>query len=105
MLVTRRRRYNCRRCSGALVQPHTPEHLVPGGLPTEALIGQVIVSKFGDHLPFYRQAEIYNWQGSGSTGRPWKIGSARLLPPQARRADEAFKLRVTSPMKEETQTH
>ncbi len=36
---------------------------MPGGLPTEALIAHVIVSKFGDHLPFYRQAEIYARQG------------------------------------------
>ncbi|WP_338122825.1 IS66 family transposase [Bradyrhizobium yuanmingense] len=34
-----------------------------GGLPTEAAIAQVIVSKFGDHTPFYRQAEIYARQG------------------------------------------
>jgi transposase len=37
---------------------HAPEHVVPGGLPSEALIAQVIVSKFGDHLPFYPQAEL-----------------------------------------------
>ena len=36
---------------------------MPGGLPTEALIAQVIVAKFGDHLPFYRQADIYTRQG------------------------------------------
>jgi hypothetical protein len=46
-----------------VVQAHAPEHVVPGGLPTEALIAQVIVSKFGDHLPFYRQAGIYKRQG------------------------------------------
>src|SRR5918996_2365500 len=63
VLVTRRPRYACRRCSGAVVQAHAPEHVVPGGLPTEALIAQVIVAKFGDHLPFYRQAEIYARQG------------------------------------------
>ncbi|MGK2852785.1 MAG: IS66 family transposase, partial [Microbacteriaceae bacterium] len=63
VLVTRRPRYACRRCSGALVQAHAPEHVVPGGLPTEALIAQVVVSKFGDHLPFYRQADIYRRQG------------------------------------------
>lgn len=63
VLVTRRPRYACRRCSGAVVQAHAPEHVVPGGLPTEALIAQVIVSKFGDHLPFYRQADIYRRQG------------------------------------------
>ncbi len=63
VLVTRRPKYACRRCSGAVVQAHAPEHVVPGGLPTEALIAQVIVSKFGDHLPFYRQADIYTRQG------------------------------------------
>lgn len=63
VLVTRRPRYACRRCSGAVVQAHAPEHVVPGGLPTEALIAQVIVAKFGDHLPFYRQADIYSRQG------------------------------------------
>jgi hypothetical protein len=37
--------------------------LVPGGLPSEALIAKRIVSKFGDHHPFYRQALIfYTWQ-------------------------------------------
>ena len=63
VLVTRRPKYVCRRCSGAVVQAHAPEHVVPGGLPTEAAIAQVIVSKFGDHTPFYRQAEIYARQG------------------------------------------
>jgi transposase len=63
VLVTRRPKYACRRCSGAVVQAHAPEHIVPGGLPTEALIAQVVVSKFGDHVPFYRQADIYTRQG------------------------------------------
>jgi len=63
VLVKRRPKYACRRCSGAVVQAHAPERVVPGGLPTEALIAQVIVAKFGDHLPFYRQAEIYARQG------------------------------------------
>jgi hypothetical protein len=46
-----------------VVQAHAPEHVVPGGLLTEALIAQVMVAKFGDHIPFYRQAEIYARQG------------------------------------------
>ena len=63
VLVTRRPRYACRRCSRAVAQAHASEHVVPGGLPTEVLIAQVMVAKFGDHLPFYRQAEIYTRQG------------------------------------------
>ena len=63
VLVTRRPKYACRRCSQGMVQAHAPEHVVPGGLPTEQLIAWIMVSKFGDHLPFYRQAEIFKRQG------------------------------------------
>ncbi|WP_247360875.1 MULTISPECIES: IS66 family transposase zinc-finger binding domain-containing protein [unclassified Bradyrhizobium] len=52
VLVTRRLKYICRHCSGPAVQAHAPEHV----LPTEATIAHVIVSKFGDHTPFYRHA-------------------------------------------------
>jgi transposase len=44
-----------------VVRAHAPEHKVPGGLSTEALIAQVIVSNFGDHLPgrnLYKRQEI-----------------------------------------------
>jgi transposase len=64
VLVTRRPKYACRRCSQAVAQAHAPEHVVPGGLPTELFIAWIIVAKFGDHLPFYRQAEIFKRQGS-----------------------------------------
>ena len=63
VLVTRRPKYACRSCSQAVAQAHAPEHVVPGGLPTELFIAWIIVSKFGDHLPFYRQAEIFKRQG------------------------------------------
>lgn len=63
VVVTRRPKYGCRKCGGAVVQAHAPERVVPGGLPTERLIAQVIVAKFGDHLPFYRQSAIYARQG------------------------------------------
>lgn len=63
VLVTRRPKYACRRCSQTVAQAHAPEHVVPGGMPTERFIAWIIVSKFGDHLPFYRQAEIFKRQG------------------------------------------
>lgn len=45
--------------------PHTPAppRLVEGGLPTEALVAHVLVSRFADHLPLYRQAQICARQG------------------------------------------
>jgi transposase len=46
-----------------VVQSPAPARLVEGGLPTEATVAQVLVSKYADHLPLYRQAQIYERQG------------------------------------------
>jgi hypothetical protein len=40
-----------------------PARLIPGGVPTEATVAHVLVSKYADHLPLYRQAQIYSRQG------------------------------------------
>ncbi|MBB4860750.1 transposase [Novosphingobium chloroacetimidivorans] len=59
VLVTRRPRYGCRACESTVVQAPAPARIVEGGIPTEALIAQVLVAKYADHLPLYRQAQIY----------------------------------------------
>src|SRR3954469_3420015 len=61
--VIRRPRYGCRACEGAVVQAPAPERPVTGGMATEALLAQVLVAKFADHLPLYRQAQIFGRQG------------------------------------------
>jgi transposase len=43
---------------GAVVQALTPERLIRSGLPTEALVAHMLVSKYAWHLPLYRQAQI-----------------------------------------------
>ena len=63
VIVTRRPKYACRSCEEGIVQAPAPAHLIPGGMPTEAAIAHVIVSKYADHLPLYRQAQIYARQG------------------------------------------
>lgn len=63
ILVTRRPKYACRACSGAIVQAPAPERLIRSGLPTEALIAHVLVGKYAWHLPLYRQAQIMLAQG------------------------------------------
>ena len=63
VLVTRRPKYACRACEGAVVQAPAPSRLIEGGLPTEATVAHVLVSKYADHLPLYRQAQIYARQG------------------------------------------
>jgi transposase len=63
VLVVRRPKYGCRACESVVVQAPAPARLIEGGLPTEATIAQVLVAKYADHLPLYRQAQIYARQG------------------------------------------
>lgn len=59
VIVTVRPRYACTRCDAGVLQAPAPPHLIEGGLPTEALMAHVAVAKFSDHLPLYRQSQIY----------------------------------------------
>jgi transposase len=63
VIVTRRPKYACRSCENGIVQVPALTHLIPGGMPTEVTIAHVLVSKYADHLPLYRQAQIYSRQG------------------------------------------
>jgi transposase len=63
VIVTRRPKYACRRCQEAVVQAPAPARLIAGGLPTERLVAHVIVAKYADHCPLYRQAQILARQG------------------------------------------
>jgi transposase len=58
VLVVRRPKYACRSCENVVVQAPAPSRLIEGGLPTEATVAQVLVAKYADHLPLYRQAQI-----------------------------------------------
>jgi hypothetical protein len=62
LLVVRRPKYAWRACE-TMVQAPAPGRLIEGGLPTEATVAQVLVAKYADHLPLYRQAQIYARQG------------------------------------------
>src|ERR671917_1930565 len=57
--VIRRPRYGCRACEEAVVQAPAPERPISGGLATEALLAHVLVAKYADFLPLYRQAQIF----------------------------------------------
>ena len=61
--VTRRPRYACHGCESAVVVAPAPDRPVDGGMPTEALVAHVVVSKFADALPLYRQAQMLERQG------------------------------------------
>lgn len=90
VIVTRRPKYACRSCEDGIVQAPAPARLIPGGMPTEATVAHVLVSKYADHLPLYRQAQIYTRQGidlDRSTLAAW-VG-----PPVSGMLSAAFELR------------
>ena len=81
VLVVRRPKYACRSCEDVVVQAPAPARLIEGGLPTDAAVAQVLVSKYADHLPLYRQAQILARQGltlDRSTLADW-VGRAGFL--------------------------
>ena len=48
VIVTRRPKYGCK-CEEAVVQAPAPPRLIEGGIPTETLVADVVVSKYADH--------------------------------------------------------
>jgi transposase len=108
VLVTRRPRYGCRACEGAIVQAPAPPRIVDGGIPTEALVAHVLVAKYADHLPLYRQAQIYARQGvhlDRSTLADWVGRAAWWLTPlrdhlldQLKRSTKLFADETTAPV-------
>jgi transposase len=94
VIVTRRPKYACRACAGEVVQAPAPERLIENGLPTEALVAHVLVAKYADHTPLYRQAQIYARQGitlDRSTLADWVGRAAFALRPVHARLLERLK--------------
>jgi transposase len=94
VVVVRRPKYACRTCQDVVVQASAPARLVEGGLPTEAMVAQVLVAKYADHLPLYRQAQIFARQGVNldrSTLADWVGRAAWHLRPVHHRLLETLK--------------
>lgn len=79
----RRPKYGCRAC-GTIHQVPAPERPIAKGLASAGLLAHVLVSKYCDHLPLYRQSEIFARQGvelERSTLANWVGGAAWWLEP------------------------
>jgi transposase len=73
-------------CSGCdrVVEAPAPSRPIERGLAGPGLLAHVLVSKFADHLPLYRQSEIYARQGveiERSTLAGWVGAASELLTP------------------------
>jgi transposase len=51
------------RCCEKLVQAPVAPHVIDKGLPTTGLLAQVLVAKYLDHLPLYRQERVFERAG------------------------------------------
>ena len=80
-----RPKLSCRVCE-TIVQAPMPSLPIERGKPGPGLLAHVLVSKYADHLPLYRQSEIYAREGvdlERSTLADWVGRSAALLDPLA----------------------
>jgi transposase len=88
-----RPRYGCRAC-GTIHQAPAPERPIAKGLASPGLLAHVLVAKYCDHLPLYRQSQIFARQGAEldrSTLANWVGGAVWWLEPlQARLAAHVF---------------
>jgi len=88
-----RPRYGCRAC-GTIHQAPAPERPIAKGLASPALLAHVLVAKYCDHLPLYRQSQIFARHGveiDRSTLANWVGGACWWLEPlQARLAAHVF---------------
>jgi transposase len=75
-------KFACRSCQEGVVEGQRPEQIHNGGKPTEGVIAQISTARNADHLPLYRQEQIYARQGvdvsRSSMGR-WMDMSAKAL--------------------------
>jgi len=91
VIVTKRPKLACRACAGTVVQAPAPARLIEGGIPTEALVAHVLVARYADHLPLYRQAQIMARQGvelERSTLASWVGYAAAEVAPVVSRLRE-----------------
>jgi transposase len=83
VIRTVRPKLSCTRCD-RIVQEPAPHRPIDRGLAGPGLLAHVLVAKYADHLPLYRQSDIYEREGvelDRSTLADWVGGASRILEP------------------------
>jgi transposase len=78
-----REKLSCRACDTVIAAP-APDHAIARGRAGAGLLAHIVVSKYDDHLPLYRQAEIFAREGVSletSTLAGWVGATATSLQP------------------------
>jgi len=85
VIVHARPKMSCRDCEKITQEP-MPSLPIVRGMPGPGLLAHILVAKFDDHLPYYRQSEIFAREGvelDRSTLADWVGQMANLLEPLA----------------------
>jgi transposase len=86
-----RPKYACRYCKEGVMSPPPPVRPIARGMAGPGLIAQIVVGKFSDHLPLYRQEDFFTRHGlhiARSTLCDWVQVAAELLRPLYQRQKE-----------------
>lgn len=87
-----RGKWVCKQCE-TLIQAPVPAHVIDKGMASTGLLAQVLVAKYADHLPLYRQEKIFERVGmklSRSTMAQWVGVCGVQLQPLADALREAI---------------
>ena len=79
-----RHKYACRSCEAGVLTAAMPAQIIPKSIATPSLLAQIIVSKYTDHLPLYRQEKIlqrFDIEILRGTLSSWVIKCAIALKP------------------------
>lgn len=88
-----RGKWACQGCESLIQEPVAP-HIIDKGIPTTHLLAQILVSKYADHLPLYRQQQIFARAGVDlprSTLADWVGRCGVELTPLVERLREVLK--------------
>ena len=84
VLVHVRKKYACKACEDTIKTAELPKQAIPKSMAAPGLLAHVLVSKYEDHLPLYRQEDILQRMGIDiprSTLSYWIIQCGELLKP------------------------
>ena len=84
VIVHVRCKYACCACEGAIKMAELPLQPIPKSMASPGLLSHVLVSKYADHLPLYRQEQLLQRMGvdiARATLCFWVLSCAELLKP------------------------
>jgi len=79
-----RLKYGCKACEDTIILAKMPPQTLPKSMAGPGLLAHILVSKYDDHLPIYRQAEIWDRAGvelDCTTMGRWVMSCGDLLMP------------------------